>query len=114
MRSIASRSACSDSKRTSVALDPAAPLDVDRVVTVDHHLLDLRIGEQLLERPEADGVAEDQLGDLLAPGVREHRGRLVDQLAHRRLELARRCPAAASARRRSTRPRRSSAASARA
>ena len=31
-----------------------------------------------------------RLDDLLAPGVREHRGRLVDELAHRRLEVARR------------------------
>ena len=115
MRSIASRSACSDSKRDLGALDPAAALDVDRVVAVDHHLLDLGIGEQLLERAEADRVAQDQLGDLLAPRRREHRGRLVDELAHGRLELGRRAsPAAASARRRSTSRSRSSAARTRA
>ena len=38
-------------------LDPAAALDVDGVGAVDHHLLDLGVGEQVLERAEADRVA---------------------------------------------------------
>ena len=67
IRSIASRSARSESNRTSVALDPPPALDVDVVGPVDHHLLDRRVGQQLLQRPEADRVAQDQLADLLAP-----------------------------------------------
>ena len=59
-------------------------------MAVDHHLLDLGIREQLLQRAEPDGVAKDQIDDLLAPSPREDRGRVVDELAHRRLELARR------------------------
>ena len=72
------------------ALDSSTALDVDRLVAVDHHLLDLGIREQLLQRAEPDGVAKDQIDDLLAPSPREDRGRVVDELAHRRLELARR------------------------
>jgi hypothetical protein len=59
-------------------------------VAVDHQLLDLGVGEQLLERAEPDGVAQDQLADLLPARLGEDRRRLVDQLAHRRLEVDRR------------------------
>ena len=48
------------------------------------------VGEQLLERAEADRVAEDQVGDLQPPRRREDRGGLVDELADARLEIARR------------------------
>ena len=67
IRSIASRRARSDVEPHLGALDPPAALDVDVVGPVDHHLLDRRVGEQLLERPKADRVAQDQLPDLLAP-----------------------------------------------
>ncbi len=59
-------------------------------MAVHHHLLDLVVGEQLLERAEADGVAEDQLGDLPAALGREDPRRLLDQGADRRLEPRRR------------------------
>jgi hypothetical protein len=52
-------------------------------VAVDHHLLDRVVFEQPLERAEADRVAQDQVGDLLAPRSRQDRGGLVDQLADR-------------------------------
>jgi hypothetical protein len=58
-------------------------------VAVDHHLLDLVVGEQLLERPESDRVAQDQVGDLLAPGRRQRRRVLVDERANAGLELDR-------------------------
>ena len=44
------------------------------------------VGEQLLERPQPDRVAEDQLGDLLAAAGREHGRGLVDELADGVLE----------------------------
>jgi hypothetical protein len=51
-------------------------------VPVDHHLLDLVVGEERLERPEPDGVAKDQADDLVAPRLGQDRGGLVDQLAN--------------------------------
>src|SRR5262249_57102864 len=45
------------------ALDAAPALDVDAIVPVHHHLLDRRVGEQLLERAEADRLAQDQLDE---------------------------------------------------
>ena len=44
-------------------LDPAPAFHVDLLGPVDHHLLDGRVGHQLLERPEPDRVPEDQLAD---------------------------------------------------
>ena len=66
--------------------DSAEPLDIDRVRPVHHHLLDLGIGEKLLERPETDRIAQDQVADLRSARPREHRGGLVDQFGHRRLD----------------------------
>jgi hypothetical protein len=63
-------------------LDTAAPLDVDALVAVHHHLLHLRVGEQLLERTEPDGLAEDQLTETLAGRGLEDRGVFVHQLAN--------------------------------
>ena len=80
IRSIASRSARSDEKRTSRSLDSPAPLDVDPLRPVHHHLLDRGIRQQLLERAEAHRVAKDQLTHLGTPGIREHRGVVVHQL----------------------------------
>ena len=68
-------------------LDPPAALDVDLVGAVDHHLVDRGVREQLLERAEADRVAQDQLADPGAARLREHRGVIVDQLRHRALEV---------------------------
>ncbi len=45
--------------RAVVWLDHAAPLDVDEVGPVDHHLADRRIGEELLDGAEAHDVAGD-------------------------------------------------------
>ena len=86
MRSIVSRSCWSDSKRTSERSIRPAALDVDVVVSVHHQLLDLSVGKQLLERAEADRVAQDQVDDPLAPGAREHAGSVVDEIAHGGLE----------------------------
>ena len=70
-------------------LDPPAALDEDGLGAVDHHLLDRGIGEQVLERSEADGVAEDPGDHRVAVGVAEQ-GRLpVDQCAHLELEALR-------------------------
>src|SRR4029079_17025254 len=41
--------------------------------SVYEDLLDLRVAEELLERPEADRFPEDTLGHPLPPGVREQR-----------------------------------------
>ena len=66
---------------TSVRSIRPAPLDVDAVRRVDQHVLDGGVGEQLLQRAEPDGVAQDQLAELAAKLRREH-GRLGgDQLA---------------------------------
>ena len=72
-----------------------------------------RVGEQLLERPEADGVAEDQLAGPRSRRPPRAPPRPRRPARHGRLELLVRSrrPAAASARRRSTRRRRRSAAS---
>jgi hypothetical protein len=59
-------------------------------VAVDHHLLDLVVGEQLLERPEPDRVAQDQVDDLLAPGRRQRCCRFGDERADGGFELPRR------------------------
>ena len=93
-------------------LDPAAPLDVDLLVPIHHHLLDRGIGEQLLERPEADRLAEDQLDQAVAGRWSEDRRVLIDEdctASGSGPSLA--PPAAACARRRSTSRPRSSAAS---
>ena len=63
-------------------LDPPAALDEDRARAVDHHLLDPLVGEQRLERPEPDRVADDQRRDLLAAPARERRRELVDERPH--------------------------------
>jgi hypothetical protein len=68
-------------------LDPAAALDEDGVVAVDHHLLHLVIRKQGLQGAKADGVAKDQVGDLRAPPRREHREIVVDELTDRGLEV---------------------------
>ena len=64
---------------TAGRLDPARPLDVDAIGAVDHHLLDPRVVEQLLERPEADRVADDPRRERLAVGLAEQRRLLGDQ-----------------------------------
>ena len=64
-------------------LDPAAALDIDPVVPVHHHLLDRRISEQLLERPEAYCLSEDQLAEALACEGLEDGRVLVHQIADR-------------------------------
>ena len=53
-------------------------------MAVDHHLLDRGVGEQLLERPEPDRVAQDQLAKLAPALVGEDRRLVVDQLAQPR------------------------------
>jgi hypothetical protein len=50
-------------------------------MAIDHHLLDLLVGEEFLEGPEPDRVAEDEADDLVAARLREDRGGTVDQLA---------------------------------
>ena len=55
--------------------EPPAPLDVDRVGTVDHHLGDVRVAQERLERAIAEDVVGDLLGDARPVGHRE--GRVV-------------------------------------
>ncbi len=72
-------------------LDAPAALHIDGAGTVDHHLLDGGIGEQDLERAEADAVADDPRRDLLAVAGREQDRLLVDQVSDR-LSAGRRLP----------------------
>ena len=81
MRSIALRSSSSLSKETAVGSILPAALDVDALGAVDHHLLDPRVGEQVLERAEADGVADDPRRERLAIRLAEQRRLLGDQAA---------------------------------
>jgi hypothetical protein len=67
--------------------DPPGALDEDAVGPVHHHLLDQRVGEQDLQRAEADAVADDAGGDLGAVGRGEDRRLRVDQFPHRLLEV---------------------------
>jgi len=53
------------------------------LVAVHHHLLDRRVGEQFLQRSEADGLAQDQLAEACPRGRLEDRGVAVDELADR-------------------------------
>ena len=99
-------------KRGRGTLEPPAALDEDRAGAVDHHLLHRGVREQLLERPEADRVAKDQLAKLRPALVGEDRRLALDELRHGAGEVA---PAGARggwALRPSTSRRRSSAASA--
>ena len=57
-------------------------------MAVDHHLLDLGIDEELLERTEAGRLAHDQVGDQFATCRGEHRRLLGDQLRNGVGELA--------------------------
>ena len=96
-------------------LDPPAALDVDAPRAVDHHLLDRGVGEQVLERSEADACRGGSAATIASrSAVAEQRRLLVDQLARPR--AARSAPparrrGAASARRRSISRARSDAAS---
>lgn len=75
------------------ALHPPASFDVDPVGPVDQHVLDLGVGEQLLERPEPDRITEDQLRQLGATLGGQDRRLALDQLSHRRLQTRRQRPA---------------------
>jgi hypothetical protein len=52
-------------------------------MAVDHHLLDGRICQQLLEGPKPHGLAEDQLAEALPRGRLENRRVLVHELPDR-------------------------------
>ncbi len=70
------------SRERDVGSDQAAPsFDPDLPVTVDQNLLDVRVPEQLLQRPEADRVAKDAIGDGFPARPREQCRLVVDQVA---------------------------------
>jgi hypothetical protein len=46
-------------------LEPAVPFDVDLVESIDQDVRDRRVGEQDLERPEAEQLVEDVADDAL-------------------------------------------------
>src|SRR3954454_8620131 len=83
IRSIASRSAPSLAKLTSVRSISTVSLDVDALVAVDHHLFHGGIRQQFLERTEADRLAEDQLAKPVPRRQLEDRRVLVDELPDR-------------------------------
>jgi hypothetical protein len=53
-------------------------------VAIHHHLLDRGVGEQLLERAEADRLTQDQLAEPSTGSGLEDRRVRVDQLTDRR------------------------------
>ena len=66
MRSITPRTCSWFMNRAVGQRQLAALLDVDLVVAVDHDLGDGAVGEQVLERPEAERLVEHRLDDLAA------------------------------------------------
>src|SRR6185312_13329114 len=80
--------------------DATAPLYVDGAGPVDHHLLDGGVGEQHLERAEADAVADDPGRDLLTVALPEQNRLPLDQGAHRLAQIS----TVLSARRRGSAP----------
>jgi hypothetical protein len=69
-------------------LEAPAPLDVDRPRTVHHHLVDRRVGEQRLERPEPGGEQDHPLRQGGPLGLRKGRRLAFDERAHLLVELA--------------------------
>jgi hypothetical protein len=63
-------------------LEPAAPLDPDRVRPVHHHLVDGRVGEQWLERPEPRRQQQHPLAQLPPLRLRQRRRLALDQRPH--------------------------------
>ena len=67
--------------------DPAAALDVDRVGAVDHDLGDVRVAQEGLDRPVAEDVVGDLLGDPGAVGDGQRRLVLGEHLLQRQPDL---------------------------
>ena len=81
MRSIASRSSRSSEKRTAVR-SSRPPRSIQTGSRAgDHHLLDRRVGQQRLERPETEGPLRDPIRELGAGRPVEHSRLALDQLA---------------------------------
>lgn len=71
-----------------MALQPALPLDKDFVVAVHHDFRDVRVGQQGLERPQADRLVDDLLPQRRPVDVRRHvLLRLGHQLDQQRVGL---------------------------
>ena len=88
MRSI-TRSRCLSSwKRRGHALEHALPLDVDLLVRVDQDVVDRRVAQQRLERPEAEHVVENLGEQRFALAQADRRRFLGQQLAEQRANLA--------------------------
>ncbi len=68
--------------------DSPAALHIDPLGAVDHHLLDIRVGKQILERAEADGVSQDPRGQRFAVRGAEKRRALLNQCPHRIRQLS--------------------------
>jgi len=68
------------------ALDPAAPLDVHLARPVHHHLVNRRIRQKRLERPEPGGEQEHAPAESVALGAGQRAGLPIDERAHLGLE----------------------------
>jgi hypothetical protein len=77
-------------------LQDAVLLDVDLVVPVDQDVGDLRVGQQLFQRPQAEQLVEDVDDEILALDQRERRllGFLLQERADDRAEFRLGVPAA--------------------
>ena len=69
-------------------LELAGPLDVDLLERVDQDVVDGRVAQQRLERPEAEHLVDDVAKDRLALRHAERRAFLGDQLEEQRPDLA--------------------------
>ena len=69
------------------AFEAAGALDPDRTRPVDHHLLDLRVAQQRLERTEAERALGDELDEVVARRLVEQRGLAVDQRSDARVQV---------------------------
>jgi hypothetical protein len=58
---------------------PPVPLDIDLAGAVDHHLVDGRVGEQRLERPQAGRGQQHALAQRDTLGLRQRRTLTFDQ-----------------------------------
>ena len=81
IRSIAWRRSASAAKATLGRLEPAGALDPDGCAAVDHDLVDRRVLEQRLERPEPERPLRHPRDELFAGGRVEDAGLTVHQRA---------------------------------
>ena len=73
------RSSASRREPGPARLQPPAPLDPHRADAVDEHLVDLRVAQQRLERPEAERELGDPVGQRGPRALVEDRGLARDE-----------------------------------